>query len=125
MNIVQTEIYRYSIPMVPFTIATGTMHYAQNIFIRIYTDGGITGVGECSAFPMITGETQSTCFEMAKEFAAIWKNKNALDIEARMNELHLFAAYNNTIKSAFDMALFDIAAQEARLPLYKFLGADK
>jgi o-succinylbenzoate synthase len=125
MNIVQTEIYRYSIPMVPFTIATGTMHYAQNIFIRMHTDGGITGVGECSAFPMITGETQSTCFEMAKEFAAIWKNKNALDIEARMNELHLFAAYNNTIKSAFDMALFDVAAKDAKLPLYKFLGADK
>jgi L-alanine-DL-glutamate epimerase-like enolase superfamily enzyme len=111
--------------MVPFTIATGTMHYAQNIFIRIHTDTAITGVGECSAFPMITGETQATCFEMAKEFAALWKNKNALDVETRMNELHAFTAYNNTIKSAFDMALFDIAAQHADLPLYKFLGGDK
>ena len=108
--------------MVPFTIATGTMHFAQNIFIRIYTDESITGVGECSAFPMITGETQATCFEMGKDFALLWKNKNVLDIEARMNELHAFTAYNNTIKSAFDMALYDIAAQHAGKPLYKFLG---
>jgi len=125
MKIARTEIYKYSIPMAPFTIATGTMHFAQNIFIRIYTDAGITGVGECSAFPMITGETQATCFEMAKDFALLWKNKNVLDIELRMNELHAFAAYNNTIKSAFDMALYDIAAQHASLPLYKFLGGDK
>ncbi len=125
MKITQTEIYKYSIPMVPFTIATGTMEYAQNIFIRVYTNEKITGVGECSAFPMITGETQATCFEMAKDFASLWKNKNALAIEERINELHAFAAYNNTIKSAFDMALNDIAAQHAQLPLYKFLGGNK
>lgn len=122
MKIIKTEIYKYSIPMVPFTIATGTMHFAQNIFIRIYTDEGITGVGECSAFPMITGETQATCFEMAKDFALLWKNKDVLDIETRMNELHAFTAYNNTIKSAFDMALYDIAAKHAGQPLYKVLG---
>jgi L-alanine-DL-glutamate epimerase-like enolase superfamily enzyme len=125
MKITQTEIYKYSIPMVPFTIATGTMEFAQNIFIRIHTDKEITGVGECSAFPMITGETQATCFEIAKDFASLLKNKNALALEERMNELHAFTAYNNTIKSAFDMALHDIAAQQAKLPLYKFLGGDK
>ena len=53
--------------MVPFTIATGTMDYAQNIFIRIYTDTGIVGVGECSAFPMIVGETQATCYEIDRK----------------------------------------------------------
>ena len=125
MNITSTEIYKYSIPMVPFTIATGTMHFAQNIFIRIHTDSAITGVGECSAFPMITGETQATCFEMAKDFASLWKNRDALDLDQRMSELHAFTAYNNTAKSAFDMALYDIAAQHSKLPLYKFLGGDK
>ena len=111
--------------MHPFTIATGTMHYAQNIFIRVHTDAGIFGVGECSAFPMIVGETQATCFAMAQDFAAIWKGKNALDIEDRMNELHDYTAFNSTIKSAFDMALYDIAAKAAEQPLYKFLGGDK
>ncbi|MGN6352650.1 MAG: mandelate racemase/muconate lactonizing enzyme family protein [Parafilimonas sp.] len=122
MKITKTEIYKYSIPMVPFTIATGTMHFAQNIFIRIHTDEGIVGVGECSAFPMIVGETQATCFEMAKDFAQLWKGKDALDINARMNELHAFTAYNYTIKSAFDMVLYDIAAKHAGLPLYQYLG---
>lgn len=108
--------------MIPFTIATGTMDYAQNIFIRVHTDAGYYGVGECSAFPMIVGETQSTCFEMAKDFAAIWKGKDALNMEERMAGLHLYTAFNSTIKSAFDMALYDLAAKQAKVPLYKFLG---
>lgn len=122
MTITHTEIYKYTIPMVPFTIATGTMQFAQNMFIRIHTSEGITGVGECSAFPMIAGETQATCFEMAKDFAACWKNKSARDLTERIGELHLLTAGNYTAKSAFDLALYDIAAKAANQPLYAFLG---
>ncbi|WP_316802859.1 dipeptide epimerase [Pedobacter nototheniae] len=125
MIITHTEIYRFSIPMEPFVIATGTMHFAQNVLIRVYTDSGIHGIGECSAFPMIVGETQDTCLVMAKDFAQIWKGKNPLDIPERMNDLLGYADHNSTIKSAFDMALFDIAAKHAGLPLYKFLGGQK
>jgi L-alanine-DL-glutamate epimerase-like enolase superfamily enzyme len=123
--ITKVDIYRFSIPMVPFTIATGTMAHAQNVFIRVYTDAGFYGVGECSAFPMIVGETQDTCLIMAKEFAKLWIGKDALDIECRLQDLHDFAAGNTTIKSAFDMALYDIAAKDSGLPLYKFLGGEK
>lgn len=111
--------------MHPFTIATGTMDYAQNILIKVFTSDNIIGMGECSAFPMIVGETQNTCFEMAKDFAALWKGKDALNIEERLNDLHLFTAGNSTIKSAFDMALYDIAAKHANQPLYEFLGGTK
>lgn len=111
--------------MHPFTIATGTMHYAQNILIRVHTDIGLYGVGECSAFPMIVGETQATCFEMAKDFATLWKNKNAAALEERLQELHSYTAFNATIKSAFDMALYDLAAKAAGQPLYRFLGGNK
>lgn len=125
MKITHTEIFRFSIPMNPFVIATGTMDYAQNVLIKIYTDTGIYGIGECSAFPMIVGETQETCLTMAKDFAKILLNKNPLDIPERMTELQAYAANNNTIKSAFDMALFDLSAKHAGLPLYRFLGGKK
>jgi L-alanine-DL-glutamate epimerase-like enolase superfamily enzyme len=120
--ITHIDIYRFSIPMEPFTIATGTMDHAQNVFIRVHTDAGFYGVGECSAFPMIVGETQDTCLAMAKDFAKLWKGKDALAIEDRMQDLHHFAAGNTTIKSAFDIALYDIAAKHAGQPLYQYLG---
>jgi L-alanine-DL-glutamate epimerase-like enolase superfamily enzyme len=125
MKILQTRIYKLSIPMHPFQIATGTMYHAQNLFIRVETNKGLTGVGECSAFPMIAGETQATCFEMARDFARLWKHKDASDITGRLKDLDNFTAFNATAKSAFDMALYDLAAQQAGIPLYKFLKGNK
>lgn len=125
MKILHTDIYQFSIPMQPFTIATGTMDHAQNTLIHIHTDAGYYGVGECSAFPMIAGETQATCFEMAKDFARCWKGKDALGIENRMQELEDLTAFNATIKSAFDMALHDLAARAAGQPLFEYLGGTR
>ena len=122
MIITHTHIYRFSIPMQPFAIATGTMDYAQNVLIHVFTDDGLKGIGECSAFPVITGETQDSCLVLAKEFARLWKGKNAAQIEDRLQELNEFVKHNNTIKSAFDMALFDLAAKAANQPLYQYLG---
>ncbi len=119
--ITHVSIYKLSIPMHPFTIATGTMDYAQNVFIRVHTDAGYYGVGECSAFPMIVGETQSTCFEVAQDFAKMWKGKEALAMDDRLAEINAYAK-NTTIKSAFDMALHDIAAKHAQQPLYAWFG---
>lgn len=125
MKFTSFEIYKYAIPIEPFTIATGTMEFAQNVLVRAHTDNGLTGLGECSAFPMIVGETQATCYEVAKDFASLWKNKDAADIETRLAELHLIIAGNYTIKSAFDMVLYDLAAKQANQPLYQFLGGEK
>jgi L-alanine-DL-glutamate epimerase-like enolase superfamily enzyme len=123
--ITHTEIFKLAIPMEPFVIATEVSTIAQNTFIRIHTEDGLTGMGECSAFPMLVGETQATCFEVAKDLARIIKGKSALEIAERMKEMHAFLAFNTTIKSAFDIALHDIAAKEKGIPLYKFLGGSK
>lgn len=125
MKITAVEIYRLSIPMESFVIATGTMDYAQNTFVRVMTDMGIYGVGECSAFPMIVGETQDTCLVLARDFARLWKGKDPLAIAERMGELNLYIAGNTTVKSAFDMALHDLSAKHAGLPLYRFLGGER
>jgi L-Ala-D/L-Glu epimerase len=125
MKIRHIDIFRFSIPMEPFTIATGTMKFAQNVLIRVHTDSGLYGLGECSAFPMIVGETQDTCLVLAKDFANIWKGKDASHISLRMSELNDYCAHNTTIKSAFDMALYDLASKASRQPLYQFLGGKK
>jgi L-Ala-D/L-Glu epimerase len=80
-KISHTEIFKLAIPMEPFVIATEVSTIAQNTFIRIHTEDGLTGMGECSAFPMLVGETQATCFEVARDLARIIKGKSALEIE--------------------------------------------
>lgn len=121
-NILRTEIFKLPIPMEPFVIATEVSTVAQNTFIRIHTDDGITGMGECSAFPMLTGETLGTCYEVGKDLARIIKGADSEDIQGRMSDMDAYIGGNTTIKSAFDIALHDIAAKRAGLPLFKLLG---
>ncbi len=91
----------------------------------IRTNNAITGFGECSPFLTINGESQDTCFVTGQYLAKALKRKNPLDIEHCMQVMDKTIYGNSSIKSAFDIALHDIAAQHARVPLYTFLGGKK
>lgn len=123
--ITQVEIYKLSIPLKePFITSLGRDDNAENVVIKISTNKNSTGWGECSPYMPINGESQDTCFIVAQYFAKTLIGKNPLEIEASIRLMDSIIYANTSIKSAFDMALYDIAAQEAGMPLYKFLGGD-
>lgn len=125
MKITQIDVFKYNIPLkAPITISLGTIESARNLLIRIHADG-LIGWGEGSPFWMIVGETQETGFAVARDFAKLLIGQNALDIEGNLNRLDAYLPHHPTIKSAFDMALYDLAAQAANMPLYAFLGGAK
>ena len=117
------EIYQSNIKLKePFIISLGVLTHAENIIVVIKTNNGITGTGECSPFKTINGESMETGFVIGQYLAKGLKGKNPLDIEDCTKMMDTIIYANNSIKSAFDMALYDIAAQQANLPLYAFLG---
>jgi L-Ala-D/L-Glu epimerase len=120
------EIYKLSIPLKqPFVISLGPQYDADNIIVVIKTTDGITGWGECSPYMSINGESMDTCFIVGQYLAKASKGKDALDIEGCTKAMNSIITRNENIKSAFDMALYDIAAQQAEQPLYQFLGGQK
>jgi L-Ala-D/L-Glu epimerase len=126
LTISQVELYKLFIPLKePFIISLGPIPNATNVVVIIRTAEGLTGFGECSPFMSINGESMDTCFIVGQYFAQLMKGKNALDIETRIADMDQLIYGNTSIKSAFDMALYDLAAQHAGLPLYKFLGGEK
>ncbi|MEO8770683.1 MAG: dipeptide epimerase [Ferruginibacter sp.] len=119
----QIEIYSSPIKLKEtFITSLGPLDYAENVVVVIRTNNSITGFGECSPFMTINGESIDTCFIVAQYLAKILIGKNALDIEACSLAMDKIIYGNSSIKSAFDIALYDIAAQNAALPLYAFLG---
>lgn len=109
----------------PFIISLGRLDYADNVSVTIRCESGIEGVGECSPFRSIHGETSGTCEVIGKIIAENLIGKNALDIEANVLLMDKVIFGNTSIKSALDMALYDLASKKAGLPLYKFLGGEK
>ncbi len=120
------EIYKLFVPLKePFVISLGPVDNAENVIVIIRTKDGCAGYGECSPYLMINGESSDTCFIVGQYLAKALKNKNALEIETCAAIMEKTIYGNSSIKSAFDMALYDIASQHAGVPLYKFLGGEK
>ena len=106
----------------PISISLGTHYLAENVVIKIYADNGLVGTGEASPEINIVGETQSAEIEIAKLIATGINGKDPLAIEDRIQDMDHIIDGNYTIKSAFDMALYDLLAKQAGLPLYQLLG---
>ncbi|HWI90296.1 MAG TPA: dipeptide epimerase [Flavisolibacter sp.] len=120
------EIYKLFIDLKePFVISLGPQNDVQNIIVIIRAKDGYAGYGECSPYMSINGESVDTCFIVGQYFAKVLKGKNALDIQGCIELMDKTIYGNSSIKSAFDMALYDIAAQHSGIPLYKFLGGEK
>lgn len=125
-KITSIDIYKADLEFhEPFRIAIMEIKNAQNVFIKINTNNGQYGLGEASPTWGITGETQSINLAGALDLARLMLNKNPLNIEERMREIDTFLVHNSTLRSAFDMALYDLLGKAAGLPLYEVLGGGK
>lgn len=121
--ITRIEVYKFNIPLqAPVTIAIGTIEEARNILVKIHTSDDLYGTGEGAPFWMIVGETQATAYAAAYDLAKLLIGKNPLDLEGCIAAMDRYLSGNPTVKSAFDMALYDLAAKYAGMPLYQFLG---
>src|SRR6478736_1597257 len=111
MRITQIEIYKSPIKLKePFVISLGILDHAENVIVIIRTDKGISGFGECSPFMTINGESIGTCFIVGQYLAKALKGKNPLNIEECSQAMDTVIYANTSIKSAFDIALYDIAS---------------
>ncbi len=70
----------------------------------------------------INGETMESAFEVARYIAPLLIGRDPENIEDCVAVMDRLIYGNTGIKSAFDIALHDLASQAAGLPLYKYLG---
>ena len=119
------EIYKLFVELrEPFVISLGPQNDVQNIIVIIRTKDGCAGYGECSPYMSINGESVDTCFIVGQYLGRVLAGVNALEIAHCMELMDKTIYANTSIKSAFDIALHDIAAQHSGVPLYKFLGGN-
>jgi len=116
---------RVSIPLTePFVISLGAIESADNVIVRVETDAGLTGLGEGAPTPFVTGET----VEMVEAAVAFLRpavlGQSPFAIAAIHQGMDRLLVGNGSAKAALDMALYDIMAQAAGQPLYRYLGGD-
>ena len=124
MRITEISVYQSPVPLKKaFVISLGRFDHANNLLVKIHTDNNLTGFGECSPFLTINGETMESAYEVARHIAPHLIGSNPADMEDCMGVMDRLIYGNTGIKSAFDIALHDLASKAAGVPLYKYLGA--
>jgi galactonate dehydratase len=121
MKIVRVESIRFS-DRIKIGGGSGGDGKAEFCWVRIYTNKGITGIGE--TYPSINGELGSLK-DIASEYLI---GKDPRDIDGIWKDIYKYQSMRNAggsemhILSAIDMALLDILGKSAGLPLYRLLG---
>ena len=68
MKITDMKVHMMQVPLVrPFRISLGVITHAVSCLVEIETDAGITGYGEGSPGPLITGENLPGTVETLRE----------------------------------------------------------
>lgn len=120
------SLHRMLVPLTePFVISLGPIETVQNLVVCLRGEDGREGWGECSPYLTINGESLDTCFVVGQYFARILLGRDYTDITGSVAAMDGLIYGNSSVKSAFDMALHDLAAQAAGQPLYAFLGGKK
>ena len=123
MKITAVDVYPCAIPLRrPFTISQGSISAAANVFVRLTCDNGLISWGEACPFPYLVGETQATVLSVGEVLKPLFIGRNPLEINRLVGDMDVAIKGNATCKSMFDMALYDLAARAAGVPLYQFLG---
>ena len=135
MKITRCDAWPYKLELEePFTIAYSSIDHTVNVFLRIETDRGIIGCGVGAHDEEVTGENGETILAALNDIAIPFlKGRDPVYIPRIITELEqelrrgtsarAGQAGQPTALAAVDMALYDIAAKQAGLPLYKYLGA--
>lgn len=121
--VVRVEVFRLQIPLhEPFQIALQSTAVADNVFVRLQSADGLQGWGEASPLHAVTGETPGTCLAAAEFLGARLLGHDASEVRERGTEMVAALPHNSAIRAAFEMALYDLAARSAGMPLYRYLG---
>ncbi|MEW1551437.1 mandelate racemase/muconate lactonizing enzyme family protein [Streptomyces tsukubensis] len=123
MKITAVEAVPFAIPYTkPLAFASGVVHTADHVLVRIHTEDGLTGTAEAPPRPYTYGETQESIVAViGKVFAPQLLGLTALDREAVHAVLERTVG-NPAAKAALDMALWDILGQSAGMPVSGLLG---
>lgn len=113
---------KLELPMVkPFKIALGATNSYEGFLVSITTDDGITGYGEATSTPFITGDTMGSIEHELKVFseALVGRDESPEQLNESMKGL---IKTSKASRNAIDCAVWDIIGKRAKTNVRKLLG---
>jgi L-alanine-DL-glutamate epimerase-like enolase superfamily enzyme len=123
MKITRIEAIPFAIPYrKPLKFASGEVHVAEHVLVRVHTDDGIVGIAEAPPRPFTYGETQAGVIAVIETiFAPQVVGLSLLERETMVSRLGRTVG-NPVAKSAIDMAVWDALGRTLDVQVTELLG---
>lgn len=123
MKIARIEAIPFAIPYrKPLRFASGEVHTADHVLVRVHSDDGLVGVAEAPPRPYTYGETQESIVAVIEKILAPELVGLSLlereTVHARMDR----TVGNPAAKAAIDMALWDVLGRTLDVGVSALLG---
>lgn len=126
LAITRIEPIAVSLPMTkPMKMAGVLIKSADNVLVRLELAGGQVGWGEAASAHSMTGETVESMMAAIRHMAPTLLQMNGADIDAVSVRMDQLMYYNQSAKSAVEMALHDALGRALNKPVYELLGGKK
>jgi L-Ala-D/L-Glu epimerase len=124
MIIASIEVIPVRLPLrEPFVVAYASYLDTLSVLVRIRTRDGAEGWGEATPDPNVTGETWGGTTEtLRRDLAPALIGHDARHREAALQALDARVEGVPAAKAALDIALHDLVARAAGIPLWQLLG---
>lgn len=123
MKITAVEAIPFAIPYAkPLKFASGEVHTAEHVLVRVHTDDGIVGVAEAPPRPFTYGETQTGIVAVIEQIFAPQMVGLTLVEREVVGSRFARTVGNPAAKSAVDMAMWDALGRTLELPVSSLLG---
>lgn len=124
MRITRVSYERLELTLaVPYTIAYETVAHATNFILKVETDTPHVGYGCSAPDPVVTGETAAVVERAINDYIIPLLTGERPGSYARLlEELSSVISTFSSARAMVDMALLDLLARQAGVPLYQLLG---
>jgi L-alanine-DL-glutamate epimerase-like enolase superfamily enzyme len=124
VKIKSIEPIAVSLPMKkPVQMSGETVARADNIFVRVETDNGLSGWGEAASAPTMTGETVASMTAAIEHLAPKLVGRAADDLSGASAAMDARMYGNSGAKAAIDIALHDLLGRASGRPVHALIGA--
>ena len=124
MKIERIEALPVEVPVRrPLHMAVATVHVRTCIVVRITTDDGVVGLGESVLARYFSGEGLRGAVDLIDNvLTPALMGRDPHDINALRALMRRITVHNTGARAAVEMALLDIVAKSAGMPLYEYYG---
>lgn len=106
----------------PFEISLGVQHAAENVLVTVETESGVTGYGEGSPLPPVTGETQEAALATASAAADIVEGRPVEAYRELVDEVRSTFPGMSSATFAVETAILDAFCRERDIALSELFG---